>query len=206
LAYRIIVLTKKVEAPFLQDFLQNENPNLEIKTALDEVELREKVGNDGSCTRLLCFNSPIIVPKDILDELGPAPYNIHPGPPEYPGSYPIAFALKDNALKYGATAHEMIEKVDAGPIVYVCEMPIAADINLEQLTELAFNLGIEVFRKIAVHCAHSTVALPHLDRKWGKDKSTRKAYLELCKVPANASAEEIRILQRICGDDLIKAS
>ncbi|VAV98689.1 hypothetical protein MNBD_ALPHA06-286 [hydrothermal vent metagenome] len=203
MAYRIVVLTKPVEAPFLLQFVRRENPGLEVETALNEAELRQKIGSQAADTRLISFNCNTIVPKDILDLLGPVPYNIHPGPPAYPGTYPIAYALKDKARQYGATAHEIWEKVDAGPIVYAEQQTISPDISLQQLTELAFTLATKAFSVIASHCAQSATALPHLAYQWSQNKSTHKSYQQMCKPPANATPTERAELKRICGDDLI---
>lgn len=203
MAYRIIVLTKPVEAPFLLQFVRTENPDIEVQTATNKAELRGKIGRQAADTRLISFNCNTIVPKDVLDALGPTPYNIHPGPPAYPGTYPVAYALKDNAQQYGATGHEIWEKVDAGPIVYVQQVPLSLDISLTELTELAYTLAIKAFSVIASHCAQSTAALAHLEQQWGQNKSTHKSYQQLCQVPANATPEQRAELKRICGDDLV---
>ncbi len=202
MAYRIVLLTKQVEAPFLRQFLHGQNPDLEVDIALNQAELRQAIAGRGADTRLICFNSKVIVPGDILQQLGPVPYNIHPGPPQFPGSYPIAYALRDRAATYGATAHEMVEKVDAGPIVHVEQIAIEPDISLDELTELAFTLGTRVFSFIAIYCAHNADALPQLDISWSGEKSTKKSYRELCQVSLGASEDEIANLRRICGDDL----
>lgn len=203
MTYRIVILTKQIEAPFLVQFIKNENPDIEVKAALNEAELRRQIGDQGSDTRLISFNSPIIIPKDILDKLGHTAYNIHPGSPKYPGTYPVAFALKDKASSYGATAHEIIEKVDAGRVVIVEETSIPVGISLEQLTALAFELATQVFSQVAIHCATSIESLPVIERQWSGEKSSKKTYQQMCKLPANASSADIANLRRICGDDLI---
>jgi len=203
MSYRIVILTKQVEAPFLLQFIRKENPSLEVLIALNENELRRAVATKGADTRLISFNSHTIIPADILDSLGPVPYNIHPGPLNYPGTYPVAFALKDRANYYGVTAHEIIEKVDAGPIVYVEQVPIAADICLEQLTDLAFTMAVTAFSFIAQHCAVNTGAIPHLDYRWSGTKSTHESYKQLCQMPANASTKDQEQMRRICGEDLV---
>jgi methionyl-tRNA formyltransferase len=42
--------------------------------------------------------------------------NFHPAPPEYPGRGGASLALYDGKVEFGATAHSMIKKVDAGVI------------------------------------------------------------------------------------------
>jgi Formyl transferase len=200
--YRIIILTKPVEAPYLVKFVRTQNPLLDVETAFSQEELRQKIGGQGAHTRLISFNSEIIIPKSILDGLGPIPYNIHPGPPDYPGSYPLNYALKNGAENYGVTGHEIWEKVDAGPIVYVEQIAIEPDMLLHELSAMAYTMAVKAFSVIAIHCAKSAAPMAHLNARWSGQKSTRKGYQQLCRVPANASPEEIAFLKRICGDDL----
>jgi methionyl-tRNA formyltransferase len=51
--------------------------------------------------------------------------NIHNSPlPKYRGVSPINWALKNGERKHGVTIHEIVEAVDAGPIVAQLEYPI----------------------------------------------------------------------------------
>jgi methionyl-tRNA formyltransferase len=88
--------------------------------------------------RLVGFVTPLIVPPAILAQLGYGAFNFHPGSPSYPGWAPAHFALYDQAREFGATAHMMIEQVDAGPIVAVELFPVPADISVLALEGMTY--------------------------------------------------------------------
>src|ERR1700722_7252469 len=88
--------------------------------------------------RLIAFVTPEIVPVSVLTRLGYGAFNFHPGPPSYPGWAPAHFALYDRATEFGATAHVMVEQVDAGPIVDVALFPVPAGISVLALEGLAY--------------------------------------------------------------------
>ena len=66
---------------------------------------------------ILCFRSHYILKKNLIDKAQIAAINFHPGPPEYPGSGCLNFALYDNSKEYGVTVHLMNDKVDNGKII-----------------------------------------------------------------------------------------
>ena len=66
---------------------------------------------------ILCFRSLLFLPNSLTDKSKVAAINFHPGPPEYPGSGCINFALYDGCESYGVTAHMMNEKIDNGEIL-----------------------------------------------------------------------------------------
>ncbi len=57
--------------------------------------------------RVLSVLNRVILPARLLHALGEPAYNIHPGPPEFPGVAPEAFALDAGATGFGVTAHRM---------------------------------------------------------------------------------------------------
>lgn len=73
---------------------------------------------------IFCFRSMYILPKKLIDKAIIAAINFHPGPPEYPGSGCINYALFENSNFYGVTSHLMTEKVDEGRIVECRRFPI----------------------------------------------------------------------------------
>lgn len=73
---------------------------------------------------IFCFRSYFILPLSLIHKAVIAAINFHPGPPEYPGSGCLNWALYDNAKQYGVTAHLMTEKIDNGAIVECRRFPI----------------------------------------------------------------------------------
>ena len=117
---RIILLTGPDEAPFLRELFLKLDPRLEVTAALDLEQLTAAVECCDGDARLIAFLTATIVPSALLSRLKLTPYNIHPGPPEYPGAHPECFAIWEQAQTFGVTAHEVTARVDAGPIVALC--------------------------------------------------------------------------------------
>ncbi len=82
---------------------------------------------------IFCFRSLYILPKEIIRNAKIAAINFHPGPPEYPGSGCVNFALFEDSKKYGVTAHLMNENIDSGEILSCKRFPINKTDNLESL-------------------------------------------------------------------------
>ena len=82
---------------------------------------------------IICFRSLFILPGALIDNAKIAAINFHPGPPEYPGSGCVNFALYDDAKEYGVTAHIINEKVDNGDILKVRRFPINSTDNLPKV-------------------------------------------------------------------------
>ena len=201
---RILLLTTESSFGDCAQFLQKCNPSLEIAGAYDLTGLRHGIRGREQETRLIAFLTGVIVPADILDKLGPTPYNIHPGPPEYPGSYPEAFAIWEKAEFFGVTGHEIKASVDSGPIVYVERFPMVDLPNLQGLVDQLYPVAVEAFSKIAFHCANSDADLPHLAERWGQKKGTRRAFRELYRSASNLCIEDYDRLKRACGSELVE--
>lgn len=73
---------------------------------------------------IFCFRSYFILDQAMIDAASVAAINFHPGPPEYPGSGCINFALYEGADQYGVTAHLINTKVDNGTIIKALRFPI----------------------------------------------------------------------------------
>ena len=88
---------------------------------------------------ILCFRSLFILPKKLIQKAKIAAVNFHPGPPEYPGSGCINFALYDDVKVFGVTAHTMNEKIDNGEIIEVRRFPIYSNDDLPILLSRTHN-------------------------------------------------------------------
>ena len=124
----VILLAGVAERPVLRSPLLGHNPGLTVMAVETREDLAALSLDQLRRARLIAFVTPEIVPASILAQLGYGAFNFHPGPPAYPGWAPSHFALYDQATEFGATAHIMVEQVDAGPILEVSLFPIPADI------------------------------------------------------------------------------
>ena len=82
---------------------------------------------------IISFRNLMILPEEVLKKASIMALNFHPGPPEFPGSGCINFALYNEEESYGVTAHVMNEKVDNGKILEVRRFKILESDNLESL-------------------------------------------------------------------------
>ena len=101
---------------------------------------------------ILCFRSLFILPRILLKKAKVAAINFHPGPPEYPGSGCINFALYDNVEVFGVTAHLMNENIDNGDIIEVRRFSVFPSDDLPTLLERThkelFNLCTDFIKEL----------------------------------------------------------
>ncbi|MEM9170770.1 MAG: formyltransferase family protein [Pseudomonadota bacterium] len=187
---RFILLCGETEAAAFQDYLWGFDSRLFIERAQTVDALERLVDRFRGDARVLSFLSDLIVPEGVLKRLRLTPYNVHPGPPERPGAHPNCFALLEGASDYGVTAHEMIRRVDAGPIVGVRRFPIAPAADWMALADLAYAEAVRLFADVAAHCAMSTAPLPHAQDRWSGAKKTRADFAALVRGARPQTAEE----------------
>jgi methionyl-tRNA formyltransferase len=186
----IILLCGEAERSVLPHALRGHNPHLVVIPIGTPADLAALSSDVLRRARLIAFVTPIIVPSAILDRLGYGAFNFHPGPPEYPGWAPAHFALYDRATEFGATAHVMVEQVDAGPIVEVARFPIPADIPVLGLEGLAYAHLAQLFWRMAKSLATDAAPLPPLPIQWGAKKYSRRHYRAICDMPLDIPKDE----------------
>lgn len=187
----IILLTGPVEAGPLTGVLHGHNARLDVRAAKSLADLEALAPDLLRRARLIGFVTDVVVPARIPNALGFGAYNFHPGPPQYPGWVPAHFAIYDRAGTFGATAHRMIERVDAGPIVGVELFDIPPRTDVLRLQEMAFVQLARLFWRLAPKLAAQREPLAELPVKWTGTKSTRAMYAAMCEIPADISKEEL---------------
>jgi methionyl-tRNA formyltransferase len=187
----VILLTGPAERTALTLVLHGHNPRL----AVLPIERAEEFAGLGAevlrRARLIAFVTPVIVPPAVLAQLGYGAFNFHPGPPSYPGWAPAHFALYEQATEFGATAHVMVDKVDAGPIVAVELFPIPADISVLGLEGLAYAHLASLFWHMARQLATDHEAPAALPVKWGDRRFYRSTYRAMCQIPPDITKSEL---------------
>ena len=94
---------------------------------------------------IFCFRSMFILPKYLIDRAKVAAINFHPGPPEYPGSGCLNYALYEDSKSYGVTAHLMNEKVDDGNIIECRRFQIHKSDTVDSLLERTHVKLLDLF-------------------------------------------------------------
>ena len=197
----ILLVCKREFGPALCDFIAQLDPKARanfassraaVETALDEA--------GGAPVRLITFLTDIIIPEALLIRAGLTGYNIHPGPPTYPGVAPTTFAIWDEATTFGVTAHELAPRVDEGAIVAVNTFPMPLGVSEYDLGDHAFAAALTLFRDIARHCASSASPLPRSGERWSGIKRTYRDLDRLKARFSSLSAGDRDRLLRACAD------
>ena len=183
---RLILLTEPEFKDPLAARLAAPGVILDLAPTLAELDRLLAAGPTG--TRLFSVGAGFIVPPRILQALDGPAYNLHPGPPAYPGIFPSVFALDDQAPRFGITLHEMTAKVDDGAIVAVDTYDILPEWNRLALDSATFGAMINMIERLAPALTDISLPLPRLDVPWSGAKRTRKDFDALCLLPENADA------------------
>lgn len=140
---------------------------------------------------LLSFGTGVIVPSWILDISGLLALNVHAASPQYPGRDPHHFAVYDGVRHYGATMHRMTKSVDAGPIVDVELFEVPSPVTPSGLLARADNAGWSLIARFFQRFSEHGAPTPIPGLAWGPRKTTRKMFLELCRIDPEMTKEEI---------------
>lgn len=85
------------------------------------------------CDYIICFRSWFILSQEVLDIPKSFAINLHPGPPNYPGSGCVNFAIYNDENNFGVTTHIMEKQVDSGSIIDYELFPITKKCNLHRV-------------------------------------------------------------------------
>lgn len=181
----IILLAGAVEQAALASVLRSHNPRLLVHPVFTVADLAAIESEWLQRARLIAFATPVTVPPETLDELGFGAYRFHPGSPQYPDAASARFALEDGARDFGATAHRMTPRDDAGPIVDVEMFPIPQDIERHGLEELTLGSMMQMFWRLAGPLSTQSQPLVQRAMRWG-------ARREITAEAANAIQPAIR--------------
>ena len=195
----VILLAGEVERPVLRSLLLGHNPQLTVMAVETRADLAAFSLDQLARARLIAFVTPEIVPGSILARLGYGAFNFHPGPPAYPGWAPAHFALYNRETEFGATAHVMVEQVDAGPIVGVARFPIPAGISVLGLEGMTYAHLAQLFWRMARSLATEAAPPPPLPLQWGSRKYSRRAYREICDIAPDIPKDELERRIRVFG-------
>lgn len=131
-------------------------------------------------TVLLVFGSGVVVPSRILEKMRLPAYNVHAASPEFPGRDPHHHAIYRKAKRYGATLHQIIEKIDAGPIVSVEWFDVEDDDTPTTLLDKSNQAGIVLIKRYADLILSNKTLVS--DEKWGTIKTKRSDLKKLCHI------------------------
>jgi hypothetical protein len=187
----IILLAGEVESQPVSGLLRQHNPQLTILTPQSRAELEAIPPGTLRRARLIGFLTPIVAAQSVLEALGYGAYNIHPGPPEYPGWLPSLFAVYDRATAFGATAHHMAAQVDSGPIIGVERFALPAGATVEYVEKQAFIESVRLMWRFGPALAKDPAPVPALPVAWSGRRSTRSMLRGYCDIAADIGKDEL---------------
>ena len=187
---RLLLLTGGFEAGLLTPHLAKQSQSCIVRAVDSMAKLDAALEEPAGFTRLVAFCTFMIVPRRILDALPGPSYNIHPGPPAFPGRHPESWGAYQAVPRFGATLHEMAPRVDEGPIIDVSWFEPS-----DGAGQMEFGLG--AFRAAAQLLATWTPALigddaplPHSEHRWSGRKTTHADLDAMCRVEPDIDPAE----------------
>jgi phosphoribosylglycinamide formyltransferase-1 len=106
-----------------------------------------------------------ILPSGFVDALKPKLINMHPSLlPAFPGAHAVRDALGASASVTGSTIHLVDAGVDTGPVISQRQIPIAAGISEQELTEAIKALEREHIVDVVRDIAEGKIDLKGLSR------------------------------------------
>lgn len=195
----IILLTGAAEHSVFTTVLRGHNPQLTVVPVFTAEDLAAVEPQWLRRARLIAFTTSVIVPPEVLEQLGYGAYNFHPGPPQYPGWAPAHFALYDGATEFGGTVHRMVRQVDAGAIVDVEMFAIPENSSVSGLEEVTYTKLVQMFWRLAKDLATQDAPLIERAVRWGNKRSSQRTYRDMCDIPLTIPKDELQRRIKVFG-------
>ena len=167
------------------------NNDCEILYAANLSRLRELAASTSHDVRLISFLNNLIIPRDVLHSFRLGAYNFHPGSPEYPGTAPEAWACYDQVAEFGATLHEMTEKVDEGSIIDVELFPVPKRSHRLVYASIGRKMALALFCKHAASLVRPEPLAAGAAFSWSGTKRTTSDFQAMITLDPGITREEL---------------
>ena len=144
----------------------------------------------GKVDILLNYLAPMIVPEQVLQNVGREAINFHPASPAWPGIGSASYALYQGDLTFGATAHRMTTTIDGGEIVRVASFPVRSDDTCETLFERALRSSLTLFQEVCDELSRTGHVAASGDR-WERRAITRAEFERWMTLSVSDPTDEI---------------
>jgi methionyl-tRNA formyltransferase len=192
----LLLLTGSQEASVLIPHLAKQNVDCRVQSVDSLAKLEETISATNGTIRLIAFCTFVIVPKSILDSLSGPSYNIHPGPPSFPGSLPFNWGAYVGVQRFGATLHEMAPQVDEGAIIDVAWFEPPHNAGEIEVTKGALQAAYLLVARWAWALTSEDRPLPHSEDRWSGRKTTRADFEAMCRIRPDIDVAEFERRQR----------
>ena len=148
----------------------------------------------SQCDWLLNFMWPTLVTDILLKFPKYLPINFHPAPPKYPGTGCASYAIYNGERRYGATAHIMNDKYDAGAILRVKYFKISNYDYFDDLFNKAVECNFCLFKEI-INDISKGKKLIIAKTKWARIAYTRKDFKKFMTLTLDMP--EVEVIKRV---------
>ena len=156
---------------------------------------------------IFSFRSHYILRQNLIDRAKIAAINFHPGPPEYRGIGCVNFAILNQEIKYGCTAHIIDKKIDNGQIIAVKRFRILKNDTIDSILHKTYHYQYNQFLKILKNIKKNKdakIAFKKINENWSKTIYTRKKMLKLYNISKNISKSFFLLLLRATNTSKFK--
>ena len=140
---------------------------------------------------LISYLSPWIINQKTLSKVKLFSLNFHPGPPEYPGIGCYNFAIYNNEINYGVTAHLMDKTVDTGKIIKVNKFKISKKITVNELIDKSYKSMFLLFKYVLKNMIVKKKLIFSNDN-WKRKPFKRNEFKKLLIIKKDMSSNEIK--------------
>ena len=186
-----VLLISRKDAFNIENIIEFVSRNFDATILVEKREINfPSEINSWSGDYIFSYLCPWILPTNLIQNVGQAAINFHPGPPSYPGTGCYNFAIYQEEKEYGVTCHHLARKVDTGKVICVKNFPLHSSDRISDLIKRTYVYLNFIFFEITSGLL-SNETLPESDLKWGRKPYTKKDLNELCKLSKKMSDEEI---------------
>jgi len=181
----------------IYEFLLERSQSVELFESLHRGEVPPDRVLNWSGDLIFSFRSFHILSADQIRRAEIGAVNFHPGPPEYPGSGCINWALLDCAKLFGVTAHLMSEKIDSGAILAVDRFDVLPSDNVETLVarthDALGNLAMQIVQTLFSldRPGQRTFFATEPKEKWTGEAKPMAELDRLRRVPLDISQDDL---------------
>ncbi|MBM3513788.1 MAG: hypothetical protein FJX59_08735 [Alphaproteobacteria bacterium] len=197
---RILLLTDPELTAVSLGHLSAAARDAEICVVHDPANLAAEMAGPTPPERIIAFASGVIVPAETLAHLPGGAYGFHPGPANYRGLFPSAFALYDGATDFGVTLYKLTAEPDAGPIIAIDRFEVPEGSDRLALDTLTLKRMVALLTKLAGILTNLDLTAAPCGATWSGPVRRNSDFAALCRLPSDVTANEFERRYRAVGE------
>ena len=178
----------KVQSSSVHELANQYNIKVNFPTRLNENEVDLIKSYKPDLIIVMAYG--LLIPNKILDLPQYGCINIHLSLlPRWRGASPIEHTLLNGDTETGITIIKLIKKLDAGPIIVQKKIPVAENINKDDLSDKLTQLGSELLIDILPKLFTDKIVMKNQNNK--KATYAQKINSQMRKINFNLSTREV---------------